>query len=100
MLRTSCLLLAITAASAVVAQEEKLVSGLNMDYVSPNLQPGDDFYTYANEGWLNVTEIPADQSNWGSFSVIDDEVKKNIRAIIDEAAASNAPEGSEAQKVG
>ncbi|MFN3193624.1 MAG: M13 family metallopeptidase [Aureliella sp.] len=100
MFRTSCFLLAITAASAVVAQEKKLVSGLNMDYVSPTLNPGDDFYTYANEGWLNETEIPADQSNWGSFSVIDDEVKKNIRAIIEEAAASNASEGSEAQKVG
>ena len=85
---------------SVSAQEKTLVSGLNLDYVSSEMSPGDDFYTYANEGWLENTEIPADQSNWGSFSVIDDEVKKNIRAIIEKAAASDSSEGTEAQKVG
>ncbi len=77
-----------------------LNSGLELEYVSKELSPGDDFYRYANEGWLENTEIPADQSNWGSFSVIDDEVKANIRTIIEEAAAANAPQGSDAQKVG
>ena len=75
-------------------------SGLNLENVSDSLEPGDDFYTYVNERWLEETVIPADQSNWGSFSVIDEEVKENIRTIIEEAAASNPPQGSDAQKVG
>lgn len=76
------------------------LSGLDLDNVSKELSPGDDFYSFVNEGWLKNTEIPADQSNWGSFSVIDEEVKNNIRQIIEEAAASNPPDGSDAQKVG
>lgn len=92
--------LAVFGSNQAFAQDGELVSGLELDYVSKDLSPGDDFYTYANEGWLENTEIPGDQSNWGSFSVIDDEVKTNIRAIIEKAAASNAPDGSEAQKVG
>ena len=88
---------------SAIAQEaapKQLVSGLELEYVSKSVAPGDDFYEYANEGWLKNTEIPADQSNWGSFSVIDDAVKANIRTIIEEAAATDAPEGSDAQKVG
>lgn len=79
---------------------EDLKSGLALENVSKELSPGDDFYTYVNEGWLKNTKIPDDRSNWGSFSVIDDEVKDNIRTIIEEAAAANAPEGSDLQKVG
>ena len=83
-----------------LAQTPESDSGLALEHVSSTLSPGDDFYRYANEGWLKNTAIPDDQSNWGSFSVIDEEVKANIRAIIEEAAASKAPDGSEAQKVG
>lgn len=94
---------ALALGSAAAAQDTgkaELDSGLELDYVSSQLKPGSDFYSYANEGWLESTEIPDDQSNWGSFSVIDDEVKKNIRGLIEEAAASNPPLGSDAQKVG
>ncbi|MFK7736692.1 MAG: M13 family metallopeptidase [Pirellulaceae bacterium] len=100
MLRKICCLAVVLSCGPAVAQEKQLVSGINLDYVSDELNPGDDFYTYANEGWLESTEIPSDQSNWGSFSVIDDAVKENIRAIIVEATESDAPQGSEAQKVG
>jgi putative endopeptidase len=100
MLRMICCLAVVLSCGLSLAQEKQLVSGINLDYVSDELKPGDDFYSYANEGWLESTEIPPDQSNWGSFSVIDDAVKEHIRAIIMEATESNAPEGSEAQKVG
>jgi putative endopeptidase len=75
-------------------------SGIELEYVSPTLTPSDNFYEYANEGWLKNTEIPADQSNYGSFSKLDDGAKEAIRALIEEAAAQNAPQGSDAQKVG
>ena len=94
-------LVAVLAISPItLAQDAKLVSGVELEYVSKELAPQDDFYSYVNEGWLKNTEIPSDQSNWGSFSVIDDEVKSNIRAIIETAAASDAEKGSNAQKVG
>ena len=84
-------LVAVLAISPItLAQDAKLVSGVELEYVSKELAPQDDFYSYVNEGWLKNTEIPSDQSNWGSFSVIDDEVKSNIRAIIETAAASEA----------
>lgn len=75
-------------------------SGIELQYRSSQITPGKDFYQYVNEGWLNTTKIPPDQSNYGSFSELDDEAKAAIRALIEEAAAENAPQGSESQKVG
>ncbi|GIW98234.1 MAG: zinc metalloprotease [Pirellulaceae bacterium] len=82
------------------AEGAGLRSGLELQYVSPQIGPAEDFYLHVNEGWLNTVEIPPDQSNWGSFSVLDDQAKEHVREIIEAAAASNAPPGSDAQKVG
>jgi len=75
-------------------------SGIELQYRSSQIKPGADFYQHVNDGWLKTTPIPPDQSNYGSFSELDDEAKAAIRALIEEAAEQNAPQGSESQKVG
>ncbi|MDX1926241.1 MAG: M13 family metallopeptidase [Pirellulaceae bacterium] len=81
--------------------EGKGVSGIELKNISKTISPGTDFYEYVNENWLKSTEIPADRSNYGSFSVLEDETKAAIRTLIEAAAADkNAAPGSDAQKVG
>ncbi len=79
----------------------KLVSGIELQYINKSISPGKDFYEYVNDGWLKNTEIPGDRSNYGSFSVLEDETKEAIRTLIEAAAEDKtvAP-GSDAQKVG
>src|SRR5919112_2732750 len=48
--------------------------------------PGDNFYQYANGTWARNTPIPADKSNYGMFTVLDDLSKERTRTIIEEAA--------------
>ncbi len=61
----------------------------------------DDFYQYANGGWLAKNEIPPAFSVWGITSPLRE---KNIAVLheILEAAAKNtaAPKGSNEQKIG
>lgn len=90
----------LVSASYVFANEPSAVSGIDTKNFSSRLKPNDNFYEWANEGWLKTTEIPADQSNYGSFSVLDDQVKEATRKLIEEAAQGNAPVGSDTQKVG
>ncbi|MCA9132263.1 MAG: M13 family metallopeptidase [Planctomycetales bacterium] len=85
---------------AVEKDSTPLKAGIAFEYFSSQVTPGEDFYQYVNEGWLKHTEIPADRSNYGAFSVLDDEVQEAIRTIIEEAAAEDAPQGSDSQKVG
>ena len=51
-----------------------------------SVQPGDNFYHYANGIWAKNTPIPADKSNYGMFTRLDDISKERTRAIIEETA--------------
>nr|WP_047167591.1 M13 family metallopeptidase [Sphingomonas sp. Y57] len=48
-----------------------------------SVRPGDDFYAYANGGWARNTPIPADRSNFGMFTVLDELSMKRSHDILD-----------------
>ncbi len=48
--------------------------------------PGDNFYQYSNGTWARNTPIPADKSNYGMFTMLDDLSKERTRVIIEDAA--------------
>jgi putative endopeptidase len=65
------------------------------------IHPGDNFFKYANGKWLTNTQIPDDQSGWGSFYTLYDNNLKSLRTILEElAATTNHTKGTAAQKVG
>jgi putative endopeptidase len=64
------------------------------------VHPGDDFYRFANGGWMDATPIPPDRSSYGGFSILEEEVSKRTAALIQEAGKSKAAAGSEATQVG
>jgi putative endopeptidase len=52
-----------------------------------SIQPGDNFYMFANGTWAKNTPIPADRSNYGMFTRLDDLSKERTRTIIEESAS-------------
>ena len=73
-------------------------SGIELDERDPSIHPGDDLYRHMNGRWLERSEIPADKSRYGAFTVLAEEAEKAVLAIIERA--KTAPAGSEAKKVG
>jgi putative endopeptidase len=65
-----------------------------------SVQPGDDFYDYANGGWLKNTEIPPDKSSYGVFEMLTDESRKRTASLIQESANNASNASAEAKKVG
>lgn len=59
--------------------------------------PGDDFFSYANGGWLKATEIPAGKRLWNARSEIAERTRQQVGQLLDDANA--APPGSDARKV-
>ena len=55
---------------------------------------------YANQQWLEATEIPGDKSNYGIFTLLDDMTREQVRELIEQAASAESKTGSAAQKVG
>ena len=54
-------------------------------------KPSEDFYQYANGGWLKANPIPADQSSWGSFDEIQDRNEKILHGILERASNAKDP---------
>jgi putative endopeptidase len=73
--------------------------GLDLSARDPGVKPGDDFYRYADGHWLDGEQIPADQTEWGSFEQLEERSEQQVRAIV-EALPADAPDGSNPQKVG
>jgi len=73
-------------------------SGIDPDGFDTTVRPQDDLFLHVNGRWLLSTEIPADKSNYGSFTALDDAARENIRAIIEDAAKN--PTDDVAKKVG
>jgi endothelin-converting enzyme/putative endopeptidase len=67
--------------------------------LDPSVKPGDDFYAYTNGGWLKRTEIPPDRAAVGVFSMLDNISSKRTAELIEQAAKSPAPAGSNLRKI-
>jgi predicted metalloendopeptidase len=68
--------------------------------MDPSVNPGDDFYRYANGGWLKANTIPAGQSSYDTRAMLAEKTSQRVRELIQNAASAHAPKGSVMQKVG
>jgi len=67
--------------------------------VDRSVKPGDDFYAYANGGWIKSHEIPPDRASYGTGAIVQELTSKRTAELIAEVA-KDAPAGSEAKKIG
>jgi putative endopeptidase len=65
-----------------------------------SVNPGEDFFQFANGGWLKRNPIPASEPMWGIGSLVKEQLYVNLRTINEQAAASAASAGSDQQKIG
>ena len=83
--------------AATVAQSPKPIDAANMDR---SAAPCDNFYQFADGGWIKVNPVPADKSRWGSFEQLADRNRDVLKSILDEVSArKDWPAGSIEQKV-
>ncbi len=73
------------------------IATANMD---ETVKPGDNFFMYVNGTWMENTEIPADKSNYGSFTALADRSEAQVKAIIEDASKTKSKPGNSEQKIG
>lgn len=64
------------------------------------VSPGEDFFQYANGGWIKKTPIPAAESGWGIGNMVQDEIYSRLKTINEKAIAEKASDGTISQKIG
>jgi putative endopeptidase len=77
-------------AAQPAAKPELGTFGFDAKGMDTTVQPGDDFYAYANGTWAKSTQIPADKSNYGMFTALGDLSQQRTREILDVAKADPA----------
>ena len=82
--------LAADTAASSASRPELGTFGFDIAGMDRTVAPGDNFYQNANGTWAKSTPIPADKSNYGMFTKLDDLSKQRTRAIIEEAAKNPA----------
>jgi putative endopeptidase len=96
---------ALAAAAAPKTAPASPQAPVKSDVVAANIDtsvnPGNDFFAFANGAWLKSNPIPAQESMWGIGQVVQDDLYVKLRKISEAAAAKpNAAIGSDEQKVG
>jgi len=96
-------MLAIALVSGGCRQTDKnnqSVPALSASNMDTTVNPGDDFYKYANGAWLRNNPIPGEYSRYGAFEVLEEENYKQLKVILAEASADkNATTGTVNQKI-
>ena len=93
-------LLAARPQNASTDEPKQDTHGVVVANMDTSVKPGDDFYHYANGGWIKRTEIPPDRGGVGVFTRLADLSDKRTVGLIEEAAKADAPAGSNARKIG
>ena len=86
------------AEKATAAPEKK--PGVDLAGMDQAVKPGDDFFAYTSGTWLKTTEIPPDRASYGVSTAVEELTNQRSVDLIKEAAAKDAPAGSDARKVG
>jgi endothelin-converting enzyme/putative endopeptidase len=61
--------------------------GVDLEGRDLAIKPGDDFYRYANNAWFRRNPIPADRSGYSLWTVLDEEIERQLRAIAEQGGS-------------
>lgn len=77
--------------------------GIVVAYTDRSVKPGDDFYHYANVGWIKQAQLPLDSGFIAVAGWTEDQssdlTRKRSSELIQEAIKANAPAGSNVRKI-
>ncbi len=66
--------------------------GFDLDGRDTSVKPGDDFFQYANGGFVDHLAIPADRTSYGNFVTLSVLSENRVHKILEDAAAGRGGE--------
>ncbi len=90
--------LSLVTATLAAGAPKTGVDPINLD---TTMKPCEDFYQFANGGWLKRHALPADKSRYGAFEEVSDHNREALRQILTETSQNpHWKKGTVQQKVG
>ncbi|MFW6099840.1 MAG: M13 family metallopeptidase [Bacteroidota bacterium] len=73
---------------------------LKVKYINDSIDPGNNFYRFANDGWMEAHPLPGDESRFGSFDLLRKNTREKVKDILETCAGGDYEKGSIEQKIG
>ena len=84
---------------AACQPKEAKVPALDPTDMDLSVKPGDDFYLYANGGWMQKNPLKPEYARFGSFDVLRERNVEDLNALFSEMTEMNPEAGTVDQKI-
>ncbi len=74
--------------------------GYDASAMDSSVKPGDDFFSYVNGAWDKRTQIASDRTFAGIDSILNDQIEKDVRGIVEDMARDSSSGGRLGQQIG
>jgi putative endopeptidase len=103
-MRLSLFAAAVATTIAICSCNQQPAIGSKPDFLAANIdsatKPGNDFFQYANGGWIKNNPIPEAEAGWGIGNLVQEDIYSRLRKINETALTAKAAAGSLNQKIG
>ena len=86
--------------AAATSTAAATVHGLDPADMNLSASACQDYYQFADGGWLKKNPVPPEYPSWGTFPALAERNREAMRKILDKLAAEKSAPGSEEQKIG
>lgn len=72
---------------------------LDVSLIDTTVNPAQDFYHYANNGWIKNNPLPDDESRYGSFDQLAKETSMKVQKLVKDLSKQEFESGTIEQKI-
>ena len=84
----------LLAACKDTTKKEEATKDILAANLDTTFNPADDFFQYANGGWIKNNPIPDDETSWGIAYLVQEELYTRLKNINEEAVKKNEKSGT------
>ncbi len=99
LVRSGVLFLYISIVTISCMKQNKF-TGIDRNDMDFSVQPGTDFYQYANGGWMQKNPLKPEYSRYGTFDKLQEENLEALRKLTEKMAKSEGSDDPVARKIG
>ena len=90
------LLFALAGLLIVPSLSAEHLKSLNGQGLNQNVKPGEDFYLYVNQTWMDQNPLTPEYSRYGQFNVLTDSSNNRVKRLVTNLSSTNPKKGTDA----